>query len=448
MSTGQQAAATAGPEHEAEAFARRHFRHNATCLTVENALWMICMAITSPTTVLPAFITALGGSAVLIGLLATFQTGGWLLPQLIAARLVRGQPRSMPYLLGPLYVGRAAFFPVAAAVFLGASEPWVLIALLLLGVGVFWATDGLASVPWYDVIGKTIPADRRGRMFGVARVLGGLGGMAVGGLVADVLARPDLPFPTSYAVLFAVATGGYYFSLIPFFLIREPRAEAVARADGSERPGAREFLALLAPILRTDRTFARLVGARLLFGVVTASLSFYVLFASQEFGLGEAWLGPFVSAQVFGSLAGGLAIGYVADRFGTRVVLGLHAALGALVPVVGLGMLLAREVAPGFASSPAVSSAALALFVALGVLSTAGMIGYMTYLLEIAPAAERATYVGLFNTLVGVVLLAVPPLAGWFLVATSFGALFVVTILAALLCLVASRGLREPRHAA
>jgi len=47
----------------------------------------------------------------------------------------------------------------------------------------------------------------------------------------------------------------------------------------------------------------------------------------------------------------------------------------------------------------------------------------MNYILELAPPAQRPTYMGLSNTLGGV-LVVVPMLGGWLLQATSYPVLF------------------------
>jgi MFS family permease len=52
--------------------------------------------------------------------------------------------------------------------------------------------------------------------------------------------------------------------------------------------------------------------------------------------------------------------------------------------------------------------------------------------LDLAPVGQRPTYVGLFNTISGV-LIVLPPLGGWLLRTTSYGVLFGLT--AALLIL-------------
>jgi hypothetical protein len=54
------------------------------------------------------------------------------------------------------------------------------------------------------------------------------------------------------------------------------------------------------------------------------------------------------------------------------------------------------------------------------------MLGFYNYLMEIAPDDLRPSYIGLGNTITGVLTLA-PTLGGWLLEATSYVTLFAVT---------------------
>ena len=422
----------------ADEFSRRHFRWNATWLVIENAVFLVAIAFVGSTTVLPTFVTQLGGTATLVGLLATAQTAGWLLPQLLGAGLCAGKPRMLPYILVPLYIGRPVFLIVAAiAFFFGSSQPGLVLVVLYVAILVFFAADAIASVPWYELIGKTISPERRGRMLGTAQIVGGVGGMAAGAAVGWLLERPELPFPNNFALLFAISGAIFCANIVTFLFVREPAFVPPAGA-GRVSPTAREFVATLWPILRNDANLVKLVGARLLFGVATATFPFYILFVQRDFALGQERLGLFLTAQVFGNLIGGLCVGWIADRIGTKPVMRLSAVAAAVVPATGLAMLTMRATSPDL-----LLAVGTLIFVLMGIVGSANMIGYINYLLEVAPLQTRSTYVGLFNTLAGM-LIIIPPLAGWLLDATSFFVLFVATIVFAGISLVATFGLREP----
>jgi hypothetical protein len=78
--------------------------------------------------------------------------------------------------------------------------------------------------------------------------------------------------------------------------------------------------------------------------------------------------------------------------------------------------------------------------VVIGVGNAGLMLGWMNYVLEIAPPGHRPTYTGLTNTLTGV-LIPVPILGGWLLQSTSYPTLFIAAALGPLLALGLTRAL-------
>jgi hypothetical protein len=62
----------------------------------------------------------------------------------------------------------------------------------------------------------------------------------------------------------------------------------------------------------------------------------------------------------------------------------------------------------------------------MGAVANSVMLGFFNYVMELAPATQRPTYIGLFNT-VGGALVVLPTLGGWLLQTTSYGVLFVLT---------------------
>jgi MFS family permease len=419
-------------------FAQRHFLRNSSMITLENAVFVIAATFVGSTTVLPTFVTRLGGSAMLVGLIATCISAAWLLPQLWGAGLTRGRARVLPCLLRPLYAGRYTFIVVALIIgAVGTRAPWLLLLSLFLGLLLFYGTDGVASVPWFEIVAKTIPPDRRGRVFGTAQVIAGLGGMGVGGLVAVILGSPSPGFPGNYALLFLIAGVVFCLDMVPLLLIKEPVDEAVEPAAAAG-PTLRDLGASLIRIVRADATFVRLIAARVLLGTAMAAFPFYILFMDSQLSLSAERLGLFTSAQVFGGLVGGLLIGWIADRRGPRTVIRLSAVVCAGIPLIALLMLpLHSFLGEGLVVAGTV------LFVIIGGVGATNLIGFMNYLMEHAPLEQRALYTGLFNTLAGATLV-VPPFLGWLLQAASFPAVFALVMAASIGSLVASLGLSKP----
>ena len=134
------------------------------------------VALTQPTTVIASFVAELTGSTVWVGGLSTVLTVAAALPQLFVARLVEPRAKKMPFLLLAIYLRVASWGLLAWLIYaIGDSNPdllaWALVGLL----AVFYAGGGLGNIPYTDIIGKVIPASRRGlfrRQGGVGRTPG------------------------------------------------------------------------------------------------------------------------------------------------------------------------------------------------------------------------------------------------------------------------------------
>lgn len=418
--------ATAGTEGGAgsgvDPLVQRYFLRNITLLITENAGFVTAIAFVGMTTVMPTFVSLLGGSELLVGLIGTFQTAGWLLPQLLGARLVAGKPRVVPYMLAPLYYGRPAFLLAGVFVLLfGGAPRWLTLTVLFAALLLFYATDGLSTVPWYEFIGKAIPANRRGRMFGTAQLVGGAAGIGAGWIITVITGTPALRFPANYALLFIISGSIFILNIIPFLFVREP-VDARLQTSIVESLSARRFLASLGRIVRSDARFVRLVGSRLLFGIALGTYPFYILFIDRSHSLGAEALGVFTASQVSGGLAGGFLIGWIADRFGTKSVMGLGTIVSGMIPAIALGMIAFSGSLGGRLLYPGI-----VIFFLMGVTGPVGLIGFASHLLETAPLPDRTTYMGLFNAMTSA-LLVVSPFAGWFLSVSSFTLLFLISL--------------------
>jgi hypothetical protein len=85
-----------------------------------------------------------------------------------------------------------------------------------------------------------------------------------------------------------------------------------------------------------------------------------------------------------------------------------------------------------------------ALYVLLGMFEGSVLLGFFNFLLEIAPAGQRPTYIGLTNTVVGLLAL-MPVVGGWVLQATSYPVLFSLAAGLTLAGALLAWGLPNPR---
>ncbi|MDP2873524.1 MAG: MFS transporter [Bacillota bacterium] len=366
---------------------------NYWAYTVEGVFFISSSAFWEPGTVLPAYLSGLVSSPVLLGLGPAIKNAGWMLPQLVVAGYAEGLSRKKPIVILASVIGRIAFLglPLLA---LAPGVPDYTRALAFLGLyGIFCFAEGITAVPWTEMLGRAVPARLRGRLLGNMQSLAGVAALLAGLLVRLVLTHPGLRYPVNYALLFSLAAVLLFGSGFSMYMVREP-----AGTDPRARRPLREHLRGIPGRLRANPAFRRLLFSRLLAGSANLALPFYILYGRQVLGLPAAYVGNSVAAQMLGSVAGGLLWARVSYRWGYRPLILASCLTGALIP--------AWTLLAGAASAwPILAWLAPYLFlmtyVTIGLYFTSVWVGFTNYLLEIVAVDERPTYIGILSTLVG-----------------------------------------------
>ena len=362
------------------------------------------MSLTQPTTVISAFIADLTGSVIWVGGLATVLTVAGTLPQIFVARWIEPHPKKMPYLLIAIYLRVLSWGALAWLVYsIGAERPQILAWILVVLLAIFYAGGGLGNVPYTDIIGKIIPAGRRGAFFGGKGALAGLLSVGAALLARQILAR--VAFPINYALLFGLASGGLAIASMGFWAIREPPAVTKHRQTLSWRD-------YWAQILAGSRRLKWLIVIQLLTGFSLMALPFYVVYARDNLGAPAAAVGWYLLAQVSGGVIANLFWAHLVDRSGSRKMLAVCATTSAFVPVLAIAL-------SGFGWM-----AMLPIFFLAGTTTEGRNVGFSSALLELAPSAERPTYAGL-NAMLMLPISFLPLLAGLFVEHWSYTALYV-----------------------
>ncbi|MEA3340612.1 MAG: MFS transporter [Chloroflexota bacterium] len=387
-----------------------HYRWNFFAFLIDYASFGLAFTFIDVSTVMPALIGQLTDSAPIIGLVSTVFTGGWLLPQLAAARHINDKPLKKPYLLAGLG-GRVFLGVIAAALWTALPRyPASMLILFFTCLGLFATADGFISVAWFDILARAIPLKQRGRLMGMAQFIIGVAGIGVGALVGLILTRR--PFPSNYALLFTLASVTLVPSVIALILLREPPPDNVSQETSDQ---AKENWWKL---LVNDRAFRNLMICRISAGMMGLATSFYVMHAVDVLLMPQSIIGDFVVAQTVTRIIASIVLGWISERWGPRYVIRIGSAAAAAGPLFALVVHLA--------GSDWLIWAYPFVYVALAIVNSAWMLGFFNYLLEIAPDGMRPAYVGLGNTLMGALMLA-PMAGGWLLEATSYTALFGIT---------------------
>jgi len=408
-------------------FTPPNYRRNAWAFGFNLGFFRLGMTFLGANTVLPSLVDTLSHSKFVVGLVSGILSGGRTLPQLLAAGISARHPRKKPLILRNMLLTRPILLVTALFVWLyGERSPIVALTATIIGLLISSVGDALASVPWFELLAKVFPPQRRGRVLGLAQVIGGLLGMGAGVLVRFVLS-PQSPwgFPANYSLLFALGAFFFLSSTLSLSFVREPETAPPEEAP----PSFRQSLASLPRILHEDKPFVLATLVRIITGFASIAGAFYVLYATEILGFRPEETGLFLSAQVAGSLSAGLMIGLVQDRWGPLVHMRILSIIAGFSPILAL---LSGPLAPSLGQGTL--AIYLLLFYFLGLYTGSAGWPFFNWTLEYAPEEKRSLYLGIGNTL-GAPIMFAPTLGGWIAKSISYPAVFITALGFALLSL-------------
>ncbi|WP_256663805.1 MFS transporter [Pseudomonas sp. gcc21] len=354
-----------------------------------NTLTSLGDTLINPKTTLAWLMGVVGAPVALVAWLVPIRESGSMLPQLfIAARVRRYAMRRGIWIIGSLL--QAAMLLALGAVawlFEGALAGGLIIACLVL----FSLARGLCSVAGKDVIGKTVPRTRRGRLNGLASSLSGWAALAFG--VYCMLWPPTEDDVLFYAGLLSAAA---LLWIIAAWVYRHIDEQPGATEGGEN--AIREAFARMS-LLRTDTVFRRFVVTRALLLCSALSAPYYVLLG-QDIESGIGMLGAFLVANGLANSLSAMVWGRMADHSSRRVLI-LAAAIASLLGPVVLALHF-------WAALPEALHAWLfpVAFFVLGIAHSGVRVGRKTYVLDMAEGNRRTDYVAVGNTVIGGILLA------------------------------------------
>ena len=363
------------------------------------------VSLTQPTTVISAFVADLTGSTIWVGGLSTVLTVAAALPQLFVARWIENRPLKMPYLLTAIYLRVGSWGILAFLIYsIGDEHPTILAWTLVIMLAIFYAGGGLGNIPYTDIIGKVIPAERRGAFFGGKEALAGPLAVSAALGARQILAHTS--YPNNYVLLFGLAALGLGIASLGFWIMREP----VATLEEITVHSWRDYWQ---KIKESSKKLKVLIIIELLTGFSLMALPFYVVFAREKVGAPLDSIGWYLLAQILGGVLANLLWSRLVDRTGSRQMLVVCGSISTITPLLAIFL------------APFGWQALLVVFFLAGATFTGRKVGFQSALLELAPAAERPTYAGL-NTVLILPLAFLTLIAGIFLQHGSYKTLFIL----------------------
>ncbi len=410
------------------AFVERHYRWNFLANFMDLCLFWFGNSFISGVTILPLFVERATGSRFLVGVVAALSQAGWYLPQLLTANYVERRPLRKPIAVNiGFFSERLPLWVLALSAFLFVpSRPGPALALFF--VAYTWHVLGAGAIApaWQDMVARVIPAERRGRFFGLASFAGSALGAAGAVVSASLLAR--FPFPRGFAWCFLIGATFIQASWCFLALVREP---PISTAKEPIPQGA--YFRRLPAVLKKDPNFRAFLGSRVATGLGRMATGFATVYAVARWGLPDSVAGTFTMTLLLSQMAAYLFLGFVADRRGHKVVL----EWGALVLAAAMALCLATPSPAWF----------YLVFVALGISSAADILSSLMIVLEFTGPQDRPTYVGLANTTSGLFTALGPLLGGAIASLSGYPLLFTVALAMTLLALGILHFLvREPRE--
>lgn len=425
--------------HETRAEQYPHLRRNFTLGITNGGLFIFAEALMSIDTVLTWFVQQLGGSNFLIGLVGPLRDAGWFLPQLFISHRLQREPLKQPLYRRAAVVRMVAWFVWTAAVFALAQNPPLMLFVFFTAYAVNSLASGFAGLPFMEIVAKTIPPERRGSYFGARMFAGGLLSLVAGVLTGVMLAANNpVPFPQNVGVLFAVSFFSAAFGLTAFGLIKEPRS--VVRDDGITFTA---HLQRAARLPRDNQNLRYMLLARIVILLSYVAAPFYAIYSIDVLGAPPSIIGVYVVARTLVSLAINPVWSRLSDRRGNKLVMQLATACGVLM----LLWVILSPIAAQALVGPAGSQAYLfvPVFALMGIYETGVGIGAVNLTLEVAPANDRAIYIGLTNTVLGVAYISTA-ISGLIVDLIGYQGVFVLGLILLLVASWALWRLRDPRE--
>jgi MFS family permease len=396
----------------------KNLRYNYTIGLFNGAIFGFVDALASPSLTLALFITQLGGSSFLVGLLSAIYNGGWFIPQFLVSHRLARLPLKKPVYTTAAVIRIICWLLIVIATYtLGGHNHPLLLVIFFVLMTIYSLTAGFAGNAFMTMVAKIIPMHRRGSFFGWREFAGTAMGLLAGYLVAVALSpERGFVFPENFGILFVLLFGAIGAGLLLFTLVREPR-EAIT---GEGMTFSQQWRAARV-ILRENHTFRRYLLTRFILAAGDLATPFYAIYATKQLGAPVSIVGLYIGLTTLSALLSTPLLSYLSDKHKLDWVLLLAAGATPVIPLLAIAF-------GAFGSGDSVAIAFSLIFSVYGIARTAANVAFPTYLLNLAPPAERTLYIGLTNTLLGIATF-IPIIGGTLLDLFGFTPLFFITFL-------------------
>ncbi len=406
----------------------KDFRRNFSLGVINGTFFNGALAFLSGSTVIPVFISQLTDSKILIGLFSTLESFGWFAPQLFTALFIAHRDKVLGF-YNNLSFARLFFFGIATAtVFIFSQNHSLILLSFAISFTIYAIASGIAGIAFTEIVGKTIPVNKRGSYFGLRMFLGGSIAAIEGIAVTKIL--EVYPYPQNFGILFIAAWVMMFFGLLVFAYIKEPSAkERLPKA-----PPVMHLKEAL-KIYTNDSNFRRLFWSRAWVNTYYMATPFYIVFAIDRLDAPNWIAGTYLAAQMVGFLSTNLLWAWLSNKVSNRLVIIIAGLISVLPPLLAF---IGYFISINYLHFSVV-------FFLIGMAEAGIGMGYISYLLEIAHEKGRLLSIGVMNTFLAPTVFF-SALGGLLAQIFSLRILFVIVFITTAMSLSISIKLKETRN--
>ena len=322
------------PAEPDELSPERHESTNLGILALQLIIMRIGWIFKTESVIIPHVLDVISGNAAWArGFLPVLSRLGQSLPPLLAADFIRDIRLKKRALIFTT-LGMAMPFITLASVWWWLNDrrqPW-LIGLFLVLYFIFFSATGLNQLVDGTLQGKLIRATRRGRLLGIAGVIGSAGAVCA----AYFLLRPWVQMPNhdGFVYIFLFNGSAYVIAGLMANLCHEQPDEQLA-ARSARSPWWTPFVRAWRTF-RYDQRFRRAAWMATLFMTGLLLFPHYQAMARVMLGTSDLDIVWWVIAQNISVGVLSPVFGSIADRCGNRLALRIAAFLAALTPLIAV----------------------------------------------------------------------------------------------------------------
>ena len=292
---------------------RAHGRRNFSLIAFYQVVMRTGWIFKTESIIMPVVIDLMGGGAWLRGCLPMLSRLGQSVPPLFAAATIRRLPRKK-YALAACTFVMGLMFLILSAIWNATPNRqvvWLPVCFLFL-YAIFFTSTGTNQIVLSTLNGKLVRVNRRGRLTMVANLVGVVCAVSCSAILLPgwLDEKGD-----NFGSIFAFTGGCFVAAAVIALLLRETKDQP--------NDSYRQLNVVQSTIglLKRDREFRALAILAALFGMSLTLLPHYQALARGRLELSISVLMWWVIAQNIGVAIISFPTGWLADRFGNRLVL-------------------------------------------------------------------------------------------------------------------------------